>query len=467
MDDKGRLEDTTLLSDIDSVAGAVSNHTQWVYLSAIIHTKEEDIPIAKVYFRQDVKRYAEETSGFGIVTVMLAKGDFFYRLFPFRDNLEMSITSKFMFKNGKVDEERTRVERFKALYQDKANPSPQMDGDSNRTIEELNGQGIIELEFEIQELFEEAYRLITADGAYVDETTQDILEAACTTRMNKVKIEGKPLVDAIHVEPPHNEEPYGTLIVRRGLMVHELPGWLQERGHGVYSHGIGNFIDRFKEKVTWFVYPLYDFEKRFKDDVEKLVIYFAPEDRYSGIENTYRKEGKVTYIVTTSTPPVTDNARNDELNRGAGFRLTSAKGIMSKPADLTVGVKADYRKLNSEIVNNGRKDQANFARTVGSAHNQYLQVSRILKNEVTFVDLTWNYADTDTIYPGMPCKCIFMNQGIYEERHGTVMATLGVARMVGNPMTSTYHKQDIELKVAMEPINYTPPVQKGGYYGDS
>lgn len=466
MDDFGRLENTTLLSDIKSITDSPDNRTRWIYVSAVIHTKAEEIAVPKIYFKQNIFRYAEDTSGFGIVTLTIGKGDFFFRIYPYRDNLEITIKTKFLFREGDEDPEQTYVERFKAVYSTEFNPSPQMDNDSNREIIELNTQGNIDLEFELQERFEEAYRIMTVDGAYHKVTTQDLLEGTAPFRLNTVLPDNKPVVDAIYVVEPNNKVPYNNLIVPRGLLVRDFPGWLQEKGKGVYGQGIGNFIETYKDKPTWFVYPLYDKERFDKEDVEKLIIYFAPKDRFMGIEFTYRIEGKVTYVVTTSTPPSSDNSSNFDLNRGVGFRHSSVEAMMTKPADLTRGVHADFRKTNTELVHRDRPDQLNFGRVVGSKHNMFLETSRVIKNQVNHIDMTWEYGDPRLIYPGMPCKCIFMNQGVYEEKYGTVISKYVVTKVVGNPMTSTSYKQDIELKLTTETINHTPEPPEGLMYGD-
>lgn len=466
MQDKGRIEQTTLIADIESVIGSKDNNSEWLYITGIVHTETEDIPMGKVFNHQGIKKYAKETSGFGIVSFMMGRGDFFYRLFPFRENLEVSLTTKVLNKGGEEIPSKTTVERFRAIYRDETNPTPQMSNDSNRTLEELNRQTHMELELELENLFEEPYRMISIDGTYSG-TTQSILEAAATDRLNKIRVKGKPIIEAISVEPPHNTVPIPSIMIKAGLLVRDLPGWLQEFGKGVYSSGIGNFIDRYKNKVTWFVYPLFDGRERFKKDVEKLIIYFAPQDRYNGVENTFRKEGKLTYIVTTTTPPVSFTSFNADRNHGVGYRSTSPEAIMTKPADLSKGVRADPSRMMTQVVSRSRPDQMNYARVVGSSNNQFLEMSRIVKNQFAFAGISWDYADPNIIYPSMPCKCIFMNQGKYEERYGTVHGLLFVTRVVGNPMTSTRYKRDVELTIAMEPVDHKPKTETGAVFGDS
>lgn len=67
----------------------------------------------------------------------------------------------------------------------------------------------------------------------------------------------------------------------------------------------------------------------------------------------------------------------------------------------------------------------------------------------------------------MPVQCVFMNQGVYTKKHGIVAARLATSKIVGNPMTSETYKLDIELKLAIEPINELPTERsEGESYGD-
>lgn len=465
--DLGRIENSALIADIKSVTEADFATTQFVYVTGTIHTEKEDIPVAKIYLFQEVAKYVEETSGYGLITFIMGRGDYTHRLYPYRDNLEFSIKRKRLFKSGQEDPRATYYERFKAVFVHTENPSVQMSNEGNRTIDELNQMGILEVKLELQTRFEEAYRIVTADGSYNGETAKSILEAVIPYQLNQVRVDGRPIVEAIHVDEPENKDAYRQLIVRGGTLVRDLPGWLQEKGRGVYTKGIANFIDLFKKKRTFFVFPPYDTSRFFKD-VERMVIFFAPQDRFYGIEKTYRVEGKVLYVVTTSTPPVRDNSNNSQLNSGAGYRFTNQEAIMSKPANLKDGkVIADTRKTNTEVVDKGRADGLNYAPVISNRSNQYMAMSRVVRGNLTQVNVTWEYGDIDLIYPGMPVQCVFMNQGAYLKKTGNVVARLGTTKAVGNPMTSEFFKLDIELQLMIEQMDETPStVASGEVYGD-
>lgn len=450
----GRIEYGPLFEDISSVIGVDDQRNKWVHISAIVHTLKEDIPVLKILHDQTKADYANETSGYGNINFLLLLGDYVYRLYPQRDNLEITIKTRYLYGDGVEDVERRKSIRSKLLLDHKANPPVFGGTDANRDIETLNQGGVAEIKGELQELFEEVYRIVPVSGTYPDTSAQELLEGTIPHRLNLLKGANRDTVEARHIVEPDNKAKYRQLVIPEGVMAKDLPGWLQEHGKGVYSFGIGNFIEQYKTKRTWFVYPLYD-TSRFDKDVERMVIYFAPQERFMGIDNTYRTEGKVTYIVTTTTPPMSDNAGNADLNRGIGFRYTDQQALMTKPAVLDEGkTVASYRNVNTEVIHKGRKDQLNYARTVGSMTNQFMHVSRINRNQLALIDINWEYSDPGLVYPAMPCKCVFMHQGRYTEKRGVLLSKYTVRRVVGNPVTTDRYKVDTQLRIMMEPLNY-------------
>ncbi len=466
--DKGRLEDSALILDIKSVTEAAYSKTKFVYVTGILHNELEDVPIPKILLFQEVAKYVEDTSGYGLVTFIMGQGDYTYRLYPFRDNLEFTIRRKKLLEGGVEDPSSIYYERFKAIFVHDENPNVSMSNEGNREIEELNSMGIVEVKLELRTRFEEVYGVVTADGSYSGETAKTLIEAVIPYQLNLVKVDGRPIVESIHVEEPENKEPYRQLTLPGGTFVKDIPGYLQEKGKGVYTRGIANFIDLYKQRRTWFVFAPCDVDA-FKKDVEKMVIFFAPQDRFYGVENTFRVEGKIVYVVTTSTPPIQDTAGNRQINSGAGYRFTSQEGITSKPANIEDGkIKLDPRKLNTEMVNKGRRDGLNFAPVVRNGSNQYLMMSRVLMATLATLNVKWEYGDIDLIYPGMPVQCVFMNKGVYTTKNGRIAARLGTTKVVGNSMTSEVFKLDIELKIALEPLDDIPSERAPGEsYGDT
>ena len=74
-----------------------------IHLSGEIHTVEEDFPIFKILRSEHTRNYMKETSEFYVIHAYMAAGDYLYRVFPFRDNLEVSIRQTWLTSKGELN----------------------------------------------------------------------------------------------------------------------------------------------------------------------------------------------------------------------------------------------------------------------------------------------------------------------------------------------------------------------------
>lgn len=105
----------------------------------------------------------------------------------------------------------------------------------------------------------EVLRTQYTDGTFRDRhcwTSLYIKEAI--ERSKEVKIEGKPLDLNIDIVKPNNDYVYDHVVVETGVKILDLPSYIQNKDYGIYNGNIGTYIQRYKDKLTIFVYPLFD-----------------------------------------------------------------------------------------------------------------------------------------------------------------------------------------------------------------
>ena len=460
---EGRIELTPLYQDIKSVIEAPDKGRN-IRLEATIHTEKEDFRPLKVLMLQNQRDYYKQTGESFHLIVLMAMGDYTWRLLPFRDHLEISLKTLYQHKNGDLSAtDPTREIRFKALIDtEKANPYAGGDTVSNMEIESLNiSSPPLEVTFELVDRCEEVLRLLQIDGTFPNVTMEQMLHGVFTHKANKTKVDGKAILQVTDVYPPDNKKTYPDLIIPSGTLLRDLPGYLQEKSKGVYTAGIGGFFQRYHGEPAWFVYPLFRLE-RFDEDCEKLVIYSAPQEKFPSLDQTYRKEGKVTYVVSTGVRKIIDDSRNPELNNGTGFRMSNAESMMLKPLEVKEeGLNANRNRLNWEASDGGRKDQLSVAPVRNSSANPYTEYSRVVSKNFSLVTLAWENSDPDVVYPGMPCKYVYMDKGKYTETKGIIVKCNSVTQIQGNPMMDTPHRTMTNLQILIEPLSHLPDNEPG------
>lgn len=454
----GNPEKSPLGKDIDFILKTSKDTYPAAYvLTATIHTEKSEIEVLKINYMNRVERYAQEVSGYGDIMVTIPTGDYYYRVWPNRDHLEIVVKVEAATSNGALLTDRVYSRRFKAVFDSKNNPTPVQSSEANDDLETLNHKGMSDLRFELLDLFEEPYLKIGVEGSYRKITTKDLIENLSKSKLTATKVDAKPLMEVLKFVEPDNKKPYDNLVLPANLDLKDLPAWLQEKGAGVYGFGIGNFLTWYDKKRTYFVYPLLDFS-RFKKEEDKAVIVFAPPEKYGAVDFSYRKEGKVIYILTTSTPSMLDTAGNTEINQGVGYSQTSSKGVMSKPAHLKDGkVVANPNKLNTNAGTKSRRDGMNTTTRAPAGINSFHLRTTYLAMQCSEITIGWNNGNHDMIFPGMPCKCIYMQQGQYTERLGTIAAKLVTYKPTSPGASNRSFVPQVQLTILLEPKNDRPP----------
>lgn len=461
----GDITTTTLMEDAMSVMGS-KDVKQMKQVTALIHTEKEDFAPMQVIFLESNANYYSQTGEQIFVGMLIATGDYQWRILPYAENLEITITITWLDRTGKIDYKRKPSNiRYKAILDTNSNPLFSNDTMSNKSMKELNLLPPLTINFELIDRCEELLRLIQIDGNYRNINTEDMLRSVFAHESNKFKVDGKPIIQGLEIDKPDNDTKFGNLLIPSGVFLRDLAGYLQEKSNGVYNAGIGSFFQRYEDKPFWFVYPLYKPE-RFEEDRQKLVIYAVPSEKFPNFEITFRKEGKILYVVSTGDKKLMDDRKNHQLNKGSGFRMTDLDAIMRKPVVIENDkIVAKRNRLNYEVVSKERKDKINFAPTVNVESNPLLEVSRIRASELSKVSFVWDNSDHTLIIPGMPIKYVYMHRGKYTEAKGTVVMAKHRIQLQGNPGVDSVYKSSSSITALIESTNDTPDNPKENFIG--
>jgi signal transduction histidine kinase len=127
----------------------------------------------------------------------------------------------------------------------------------------------------------------------------------------------------------------------------DLPGWVQERGKGVYYTGIGSFFQRVEGEAFWFVFPAYQ-PKRFEEPGTKLLLYHLAPSVMPNAENTFRKDGDVISILSTGGTGTVESAYSAELNQGADEKMLERVLVNLLTNSMNALIRADKKEISIE-----------------------------------------------------------------------------------------------------------------------
>lgn len=467
-DAKLAFRNTPLWLDIENVMRSGPKATNFD-IELKINTAKGTFNAMKVIEIEENCDYAASTGGSMFVTFYMGVGDYSYKLYPFRDMIEVTARKILQTEEGG---EATNSNASAVIYRgilDTAK-NPRITGTRTESLDYQTLQtskDIVKVVLELVDRNFEVIRNLTVPGqAYRGVTPKQLISGLMVGQSQKIVVSGLPAIQGFDLVEPDNSAPMSDVVVPT-MKLANLPTFVQERLSGVYTAGMGTFFARYKGLPSWFVYPLFNVN-RFDNDVERVVFFVAPPDELSGVDRTYRKAGKVLYVAITGGSNYNDDSQVGDLNQGVGIRQADADGIFSKPVEMTPqGPKADRARLNREIANRERVDGLYYAPTSAPSSNPFKNYSEVAQRQVANANIVWENAEPDLIYPGMPCKYVFMSGGNYSEIKGVVLGKYARSTLTGAAATSSSYRTSCTLGLCLEYFEKPPeqPTQNSpGYF---
>lgn len=437
------FEQTPLWPDVERILKNGDQAIRYEYTGEI-HTGKKDIKIMKIIAIDIVRDYVSMIGDNVFIEFILGLGDYTVDFYPYRNNIEITLFRRQLTDVGDVSKKnrKPKEERFKAVFLISENPAIRASELENIDVFTLNASNVTTVKLQLLNRSLEPIRIKTTGGAFKNVTNGDLLKSIISTECLKITYDGKPVIDCLDMVDVDNKENQVQLLIPHSTLIVDLPQYLQSQKTGVYNAGIGSFIQSYNEKMTWFIYPLFN-PKRFESKENKVIFYSIPKNRFAGIERTYRQASGVVYILATGGKGYRSTGEADLMNSGAGYRMTDSRPMMRKPVEMTAeGPIANRNSLNHEVLTIDRTDGLNYApiatKTISS--NPFLQSSAVLQRRGARIDFTWINANPSLLYPGMPCEFIFLDKDDkVKEVNGVVLFVHAYTEMEGKGMATGSH----------------------------
>lgn len=449
-------------------------------LRGMLHTEKEDIPIMKIISIDTVRDYVMNIGDHIHIEFKMPLGEYAIRLYPYRNNLEFTIKSITLEAVQSIKDKKypTTTERFKAVFLLNENPIVQANEMEMNDPESLNKVAIIDVKLQLIDRALEPLRIKTLGGIFRDYTQKELIHSLLGGESLKVLVDGKPSIEGLDIVDPDNSEKIKHSIIPDGMNLTTLTTHIQENMSGVYNAGIGTYLQTFKKKKFWFVYPLYN-TKRFDDPVDKVIFYSVLQEKMPGHDRTYRKEEDVLHVIVSAAKKYQDSAESDYMNFGVGFRTSNANSYMKKPVTITEdGPIGERARLNTEVAIEDRKDSLNympltskmvndnpFTNHRGISNNPFVDYSNVNARNTARIDMSWDNADHSLIRPGMPCKYVFLDRDKLIELKGTILFIHALTSLQGSSITEKTYRTVCTVTIVTEKYTLQPEISKIQPYG--
>lgn len=400
-----RIEDSVLGPEILSIINNENSGVKYLGNKVVIHTAELDIDVLMLESIEIMHDYNNNVSDYVIATFFIEMGDYVRDIYPFRDNLQISISINV---HGEMITTRYKL----VILNNDLDNNASMVNVASR--DELNKLKLSRVIGQCIDNLTEVMRLQSVSGVYHNTTVDKLISSAISTSLENIKINGvKPIVK-IDIEKPDNDRTYNHITIPTGTMILDLPTYLQYTKYGVYNANIGTYVSNITDKkgnteYRIYVYPLYSnllFDKREK----KLIIYATNNIMYESVEHTYLVDGDVVKIVAGSSVRAVDNSENDMLNSGSGYTTVDTTSAINRGVVVgDAGVEVDQKTINNGAITKQDVGGGNLTRHIGPEDNLYKYRSDIVKTTMMIYQIQWNHCNPSLIFPNMPVQYTYLD----------------------------------------------------------
>ncbi len=397
-----------------------------IKVKAIIHTGEKDLVPVKVV-RFDISSnyeyfYKDEMS----VTVSMMKGDLIFDVGPYQDDLRITIIEE-RYENGLYIPVDTMYRAY--LLQEvpkrmQSSNSPTMNSQEAANLSELTVVGF-SLEPVVMEYIDNSFT-----GTIVKSVAPfRVLNTLFANAIDSIVVSDEERIKSIDMYAPSNLIPMSQMVIPDQTPIVELPDLLQNKLGGIYSTGLGFFI---QNKVVYF-WPLYDTERESVNS-KRLQIIIAPTKHYKTVENTLLVENDVVTVLGVGPLHITDDTLGEINDEGDSVRFLDARKALSG-----MGKAVDNRfianraEANTEI--SAIKTGSGIVRARQSkarvTSNLFVQTSKMSRRNGVKVSLAWRNSDRNLLIPGMPTTILYNVDGLVKEATGTLLGCTSAFEMTG------------------------------------
>lgn len=380
--------------------------------------------VAFSFLRNYLKDYAEDAR----VELLLPAGTFLYDILPYRRDLKIRIYGYPQHEVLDMEDKRAApvVREYKAIPFDTGDATVNQANASAATKDTANLSTANVYTFQLIDPVVEQLRLVQIGGIYRAQTPGDLLRALLTHYSQRLEFpaDQKPL--GVGMVAPNNQEqrlttiiPHGSPLVDQRDGTEGLARRLQYREGGIYNGGIAAFY----QSRHWYVFPPFDVT-RWETAKRKLTIANIAEKDLRQPERSYRDDGNNVYIIATGQVNYKDQSEHEQLNSGNGTRWSNSSkvfnGMLSGDGNTA---KADRSSVMTEIVGDPNPQKLAYApmakQTISS--NSCAQMTPLTFKRGSMIQLTWEHANLEILYPGMPARVLYERQGVIEMLDGVLV----------------------------------------------
>lgn len=415
------VDSTLMMKEVSAIQSSGESNSHWRIGIRILVGGVWLTPVRMEFYHLH-RDYASGFSDERTIEFLIGLGDYQFDIVPNRDTIQVDVTYTPLDQNtSEVDaKKRTETVRYRGILKTQSNQAlsnKNSQARSKEALNQVNGAHSVAMQL----ITEPAYRMLmtTWGKIYRQGTTMECLRSVYTEVAERLGGSDQVRILGQNVVEGWNKENRRQISLPDGILVKDIPQWLQQKEGGVYATGLSRYL----QDQYWYIFPTFD-TTRYRKNVKSLVIINVPNDKAQGSERTYKTAEQHVTIIATGDASSLDRGLTNNLNEGNGLRFGDVTKLLGD-----FGVSKDNRALVDrasnvyEVMTEKLKTGVNNIRWAAerATSNPFKYYSQMAERKGQALKLQWTHGDSDLLYPGMPVKFMTVNGINVETYYGVLL----------------------------------------------
>jgi hypothetical protein len=353
-------------------------------------------------------------------TLTYGSGTAIFDIAPFQDDLTMTIKKHIVggFSDGKevgAIEART----YTAYLTDDLPRGPEISAAPQfKDRETANRLKTLQLTFVLEEVAVTQLRKMSIGGIIRATPPYMVMKTLLSNALASIQVPLESKINGFQMEEPSNKAPRDHIELSDGTMLVDLPDILQNDKGGIYSSGLGFYI----QGPFVYAWPVYD-TKRLATAKRVLQIFLAPSQATSGVDKTWTDDGRCISVWSAGAPKLMNDSFDVLNTEGNATRFADASkliGGMGKAEGnkFTMNRGTNNSEFATTVVGNGSMYAKRSG--VGFTANPYVEASKMARRQGQFMLIPWERSNPDKLVPSMAVEVYYDDGGEIKIMSGTL-----------------------------------------------
>lgn len=417
------IQQTVINSEINAI---LTSGVKPVFFSwdITIHANGNDIKPLVINNVENERDYLNRLTDKITVEVLILQGVLDYDIVPYKSSLEITIRKLPLKETLVAQEDEYRdiaAFRYKATLYDASSNVVQGNLPTVTNKSTADRTGLVSVQFQLLHPVFELLRTQTYGGILRDMSSSDALVYIMSLPFNLTGglTDKSRTIKGVTLAANSNTAVRDHVIIPPLTPLLKVPSYIHEHQGGIFSTGLGFYL----QNNYWYVFSPFDL-KAYSRSRKSLTIITVPANRLISPERSYRETPTQVFVLATGESKHIEYSESNQLNQGNGVVFMDATNAFEQWGKVEDNKLIIDRSNNvTECVIEQRENGLNFLRESPRRFtaNPLFELSKLAPRYGDIIQHTWENANPDLLYPGMPIRNYYLSNNEAKELYGVLL----------------------------------------------